>query len=222
MLREHCLSAAELTKRLQHTLEKVQDDLDGQHPEGSSLQGVNAVGLGAGRSIALSALVNPVESRRLIDDSVAFVKAVTNLLVQIKTLSISHDTLTAPDLRKVLAGLATGCSNLSVHLHFCAPQGPVVAPPSGSYRPEVGPGEEGRRQVFAGGEMSGTAAGTARRREQDGSGARGGSAMALGGSQGSGHATSRSASSAASLNQQTNGQQQQQQHRQVPALPTRM
>jgi hypothetical protein len=199
-------------------LEKVQDDLDSQNPEGSSLQSINGGGLGAGKSVALSALVSPVESRRLVDDSIAFVKAVTNLLVQIKTLSISHDTLTAPDLRKVLAGLATGCSNLSVHLHFCAPRGPAVAPAGVSYRPTAAAAEEGRTQAFTGGEMNGHAAGMTRRKEQD---ARGGSAMALGGSQGSGHATSRSASSAASLNQQTAGQQQQQ-HRQMPALPTRM
>ncbi|PWN20980.1 hypothetical protein BCV69DRAFT_282481 [Microstroma glucosiphilum] len=215
VLREHCLSAAELTKRLQHTLEKVQDDLDSQNSEGASMQGIN----GASKAIALSALVSPVESRRLVDDSIAFVKAVTNLLVQIKTLSISHDTLTAPDLRKVLAGLATGCSNLSVHLHFCAPRGSAAAS-TGLYRPGVGD-ENSRRQVFAGGEMNGNAPGMARRKEQDGGGARGGIAMAPGESQGSGHATSRSASSAASLQQQTQGQQQQQQLRHVPALPTR-
>lgn len=144
-LREQCLSAAELTRRLQHTLEKVQDELDARAAGGSDLPaGAEAAAGGQNLPSSVSAgSPNPasnlsmslnagsgsgslspsqaVDARRLLDESVAFARAVTALLMQIKALSISHEGLTQPELKRALGALTSGCANLSVHLHFCAP-----------------------------------------------------------------------------------------------------
>lgn len=106
-LRSQCLSASELTRRLQHTLEKVQDEMDA-----------------AGNSRVLIVNDNASPARhRLLEESVAFVRCVTSLLVTLRSLSVTHGEVLArvPDCKKSLAALTRGCANASVHLHFCAP-----------------------------------------------------------------------------------------------------
>lgn len=125
-LREQCLSAAELTRRLQHTLEKVQDEMDSRPPVINSNHGV----AGGSPSTKFMAVEDGVaggvgEPRRLLDESVAFARLVTSLLLHIKTLSATHAKalVALPELKKQLAALTGGCVNLSVHLTFCGAGG---------------------------------------------------------------------------------------------------
>lgn len=135
-LREQCLSAAELTRRLQQTWEKVQDEVENNGGGGGATTTSGSVTTnGHGHehhhhhanhivpppthSRALN--VNESDARRLLDEAVAFARAVTALLMSIKSLSITHESLTVPELKRALGALTAGCTNLSVHLHFCAP-----------------------------------------------------------------------------------------------------
>lgn len=127
-LREQCLSTAELTRRLQHTWEKVQDEVennkesptdDHQHHQQQQQQQQHSREL----------VVNPSDARRLLDESIAFARGVTALLMSVKSLSITHESLTAPELKRALGALAQGCTNLSVHLHFCAPTTTTISAP---------------------------------------------------------------------------------------------
>ncbi|CAO1635663.1 unnamed protein product [Sympodiomycopsis kandeliae] len=110
-LRDQCISAAELTRRLQHTWERVQDEVDSHnHP-----QSQESIPYSRALNINLS------DAHRLLDESITFVKSITTLLLSIKSLSITHESLTIPELKRLLSSLTLGCTNLSVHLHFCAP-----------------------------------------------------------------------------------------------------
>lgn len=124
-LRSTCLSAAELTRRLQHTLEKVQDEMDANQ-DGQGNQSHAATTTTANHPATIRVLVvdNGGEARRLLDESMTFARSVTSLLQQIRSVSISQaEMLSVPELKRHLAALTQGCANLSVHLHFCAPEG---------------------------------------------------------------------------------------------------
>ncbi|CAO1621455.1 unnamed protein product [Parajaminaea phylloscopi] len=128
-LRSQCLNAAELTRRLQHTLGKVQDEMD-LRSDATTARGADGSGPQQG---VTNGIANPVRvlvveegggARRLLDESVTFARTVTGLLLHIRSLSVTHaEALSASDLKRNLAALTHGCANLSVHLHFCAPDG---------------------------------------------------------------------------------------------------
>lgn len=105
-LREHCLSAAELTRRLQHTCEKICDDLESStgshhghyHQDSSSSNHLpstrtgmtppsTTVNGGSSLPALLTDLIPPSDRRRLLDESITFCRLVTCLLLQIKNLS---------------------------------------------------------------------------------------------------------------------------------------
>ncbi|PWN31161.1 hypothetical protein BDZ90DRAFT_230152 [Jaminaea rosea] len=113
-LRAQCLSAAELTRRLQHTLERVQDEMESlpsSSPTGSQILVVGGDPTSFG------------SRHRLLEEGVAFVRSVTAFLVTMRAMSVTHAEALGrvPDCKRSLAALTRGTANVSVHLHFCAP-----------------------------------------------------------------------------------------------------
>ncbi|CEH15435.1 FOG: Leucine rich repeat [Ceraceosorus bombacis] len=134
-VRELAMSSAELTRRLQATLDKVQqaaEDVEEEDLASEAGEARSPLPDSRGRGSALGF----VDGRRLREESSRFVRAVISISTQIKATSVEH-AFPKPIMRAV-GELTTLSRDLTLHLHFNGPTGstPSATPAAASLAPK--------------------------------------------------------------------------------------
>ncbi|PWN41879.1 hypothetical protein IE81DRAFT_347924 [Ceraceosorus guamensis] len=134
-VRELAMSSAELTRRLQATLDKVQqaaEDVEEEDLASEAGEARSPLPDSRGRGSALGF----VDGRRLREESSRFVRAVISISTQIKATSVEH-AFPKPIMRAV-GELTTLSRDLTLHLHFNGPSGstPSATPAAASVAPK--------------------------------------------------------------------------------------